>query len=269
MGINRLAIMGGAYGNVPAALRACIAHARRAGCNRLAFIGDATGFCGHSDATLDLIRASFSILVAGNLEQQAVAGSEECGCNYSAAEDEQYGRMAHRYAMESLSEGNRAWLATWPDQALVESDLGRILLCHGSPAQTNEFLYESELRDERLNGWLDEFGATGFACTHSGLPWIKHLTHGRFAVNCGVVGKPDNDGDPAVHYAIVALGGEANRRPHITVERVEYDHEIWAEQLLREGVANMFVFPVRTGVWTCGHASLPPKEREPRDRRRW
>ena len=87
--------MGGAYGNVPA-LEACIRHARSRGCDPLAFTGDATGCCGHSDETLEVIRQNFSILVAGNHEQQAAAGSEACGCNYASAEDERYGCLAHQ-----------------------------------------------------------------------------------------------------------------------------------------------------------------------------
>lgn len=93
--IHRLAVMGGAYGNVPA-LEACIRHARSRGCDPLAFTGDATGCCGHSDETLEVIRQNFSILVAGNHEQQAAAGSEACGCNYASAEDERYGCLAHQ-----------------------------------------------------------------------------------------------------------------------------------------------------------------------------
>ena len=34
-------------------------------------------------------------------------------------------------------------------------------------------------------------------------PGLVLARGGRFAVNCGVVGKPDHDGDPAVHYALV------------------------------------------------------------------
>ena len=259
--IRRLAVMGGAYGNLPA-LAACTEHARSRGCDTLAFIGDATGCCGHSDEVLELIRRNFSILVAGNHEQQAAADSQECGCNYASAEDEHYGCLAHQYAMKSLSAENRRWLGAWPDLALIETGAGKILLCHGSPAQTNEFLHESQLRDDRLNAWLDQFQASGFVCTHSGLPWIRRLAGNRFAVNCGVVGKPDHDGDPAVHYALFEMPQRAGEAGLIAIERVEYNCRQWANQLAREGVEEIFLSPLRTGVWTCGLSSLPTGERE-------
>ena len=125
--IRRLAVMGGAYGNVPA-FTACLQHARGLDCDGFAFIGDATGCCGHSDEIVQLVRDNFPILVAGNLEQGAAAGSTECGCNYASAEDEYYGGLAHQYAMKSLCERNRAWLGTWPDLGRVETTARMILL---------------------------------------------------------------------------------------------------------------------------------------------
>ena len=261
--VTRLAIMGGSYGNVPA-FNACIAQAKQAGCDGFAFIGDATGCCGHSDETIQIIRDNFHFLVAGNYEQKAAAREEDCGCNYANDEDNHYGGIAHQWAMRSLSDENRSWLGTWPDLALLETASGNILLCHGSPAQTNEFLYESELDDARLERWLDHYNAMGFVCTHSGFPWIRRLPQSRFAINCGVCGKPDHDHDAAVHFAIVEL--RANEAPGLSIDRVEYDHFAWADQLDREGVDDVFTIPVRNGVWTCGLLSMPATERVLRPR---
>ena len=262
-GLRKFAIMGGAYGNVPA-LTACIAHAQAAGCEGWAFIGDSTGCCGHSDETISLIRSQFTFLVAGNHEQKAATNAIDCGCNYTSAEDEHYGSLAHQWAMQSLSNENRAWLGTWPDLAVVETAAGRLLLCHGSPAQTNEFLYESQLREDRLLAWLDAFGAQGLLCTHSGFSWVRELPGGRFAANVGVCGKPDHDHDVAVHYVTVTLG--ASLGFEVQIERVEYDHLGWADQLDRENVDDVFTIPIRNGVWTCGLLSMPSTERVLRPR---
>lgn len=254
---RKLAVMGGSYGNVPS-LTACLEHAKRAGCDAFAFLGDATGCCGHSDETLALIRAHFPFLVAGNYEQKAAARDEDCGCNYSNDEDNHYGGIAHQWAMQSLSDANRDWLGIWPDLAHLETPVGRILLCHGSPAQTNEFLYESTLDDERLLAWLDKHEAVGLICTHSGFPWTRDLGGGRFAANCGVCGKPDHDHDAAVHYLTVDWSSGV---PLPNIERVEYDHLAWADQLDAEGVDDVFTIPLRNGVWTCGLLSMPVTER--------
>lgn len=252
-----IALMGGIYGNLPA-LAACLEDARSQGAASLAFLGDMTGCCGHSDEAVTLVRRSFQVVVAGNHEQKAAEGALSCGCGYSNPDDERYGCLAHQYAMDSLSEENRSWLATLPDLATIDTPLGRLLLCHGSPDQTNEFLYESLLDNQRLEGWLERYNAVGLGCTHTGIPWVRSLSGNRFAVNCGVVGKSDHDGDPAVHYALLRPAGE---RFTVELRRVSYDHEAWARQLEAEGVDQVFVTPVRTGIWTTGVASMPAWER--------
>jgi diadenosine tetraphosphatase ApaH/serine/threonine PP2A family protein phosphatase len=258
MKTTRLAAFGGSYGNVPA-FEACLADAEACGADLKAFLGDAIGCCGHSEEVLALVGRTCEVLVAGNHEQQAAAGAETCGCGYSSPDDEAVSCEAFQLATSALGDASRAWLATWPSAAVVEAPGGRVLLCHGSPGRTSEFLYECELDDLRLEAWLDRFDVRGFVCTHSGLPWVRRLRGGRFAVNCGVVGKPDHDGDPAVHYALIEC--PASGDPRLEIRRVTYDHQAWGDQMERAGIAKVFVDPVRTGVWTTGVASLPPAER--------
>ncbi len=255
---RKLAVMGGAYGNL-AALEACLNDAGRMDVNLKAFIGDSIGCCAHSNEVVGMIRDGFDLFVAGNHEQQAVAGSKSCGCGYSSADDEKISCEAFELATAGLNTESREWLGTWPDESIVDLEGGRVLLCHGSPGFTSEFLYEAELDDLRLEAWLDHFGVRGFICTHSGLPFVRHLADGRFAVNCGVVGKPDHDGDPAVHYAVIDL--PRNGDAVIEIRRVPYDYEAWARTMETAGIDPIFVEPVRTGVWTTGVASLPASER--------
>ena len=253
-----IAVMGGVYGNV-AALEACLADARAAGADYFICNGDMTGCCGHSDRTLQLLRDNFTVFVAGNHEQQSHAGAETCACNYAVSEDTQCGSIGHRYSLESLSEANRAWLGTLPELALITTGAGEVLICHGSPGQTNEFLYETELDSKPLATWLDLAGARAFVCTHSGLPWVYALPDGRLAINAGVVGKPDHDGDPAVHYLLLTITAGEFRAE---IRRVEYDSGSWVAQIAAEGVEPVFYEPLQTGVWTVGLASMPAPLRE-------
>ena len=109
-----LAVMGGAYGNL-AALGSCLDDASNAGAERKAFIGDSIGCCGHSNEIVKMIREGFDIFVAGNHEQQAVAGSKTCGCGYSSAEDEKISCESFELATAGLDDQSRAILATWPE----------------------------------------------------------------------------------------------------------------------------------------------------------
>lgn len=261
-GVGRIAVLGGIYGNVPA-LEACLADARGQGAELFVCNGDMTGCCGHSDRTLELLRAHCRVFVAGNHEQQSFTGAETCACNYADSNDSTCGSIGHQYSLRSLGEENRQWLGTLPELVLVQTDAGPLLVCHGSPGQTNEFLYETELAQKPLAAWLEAAGARAFISTHSGFPWVHRLPDGRLALNAGVVGKPDHDADPAVHYALLrvsAAGFEAE------IRRVEYDAEGWVAQLSAEGVLPMFTEPLRTGIWTVGVASLPDELRERQER---
>jgi len=253
----KLACMGGAYGNV-AALRACLDDALAQDCDTIAFLGDAIGCCGHSRDTLRLIHAQCDVLVAGNHEQQAASGAAACGCGYASSDDERIACLAFALATEVLTDADRHWLATWPSQRILDLAGHRVLLCHGSPDQTNEFLWDSQLDSERLARWFEQYNVNALVCTHTGIPWIRTLDDNRLAVNCGVVGKPDHDGDPAVHYALLDLA--AGSGPRAQIRRVSYDYEAFARRMEAHSIDPVFVKPLRTGWWTTGHRSLPPEE---------
>lgn len=255
----RVALMGGAYGNLPA-LRACVTDAIANQCDTLAFLGDAIGCCGHSDETLLFIRSYFDLIVSGNHEQQAAANADSCGCGYSSQEDERIGCQAFDLAIKSLSPENCQWLATWPKQLRLKTVAGDILLCHGSPDRTNEFLYWSELTTPRIEQWLTHHDIIGFACTHTGIPWIIPVERRGIAINCGAVGKPDNDGDAAVHYAV--FNADPSGLIRAEIRRVAYDESSWIRTLRQERIPEIFVSPLETGHWTNGLPSLPPFERQ-------
>lgn len=78
-------------------------------------------------------------------------------------------------------------------------------------------------------------------------------------MDCGVVGKPDHDGDPAVHSAVLTL---TESRVAVEMRQVEYDTVSWASALQQEGVDPIFIEPLVTGMWTNIISSLPEVERE-------
>jgi hypothetical protein len=57
--VRRFAALGGAYGNL-FALRACLDDAAAQGAELRAFLGDAIGCCGHSDAVVAMVREGFA-----------------------------------------------------------------------------------------------------------------------------------------------------------------------------------------------------------------
>lgn len=248
---RRVAVIGCIYGNVPA-LEACLTDAREAGCDAVLCAGDVLGFCGHAAETLALVERSCAVVIAGNHEREVVAGTGLCGCGHADPEDERRSCAASARQADGLEVADLLRIARWPTQMVVDLPQGALLLCHGSPDRINEFLHQESVERARLRGWLKDAGAQVLACTHTGVPWSLDLTEGLMAVNVGAVGKPDHDGDAAVHYAIIEPA-----RPSAQIRRVAYDHHAWAARLVDEGVEPVVANQLVTGRWAWGTSTLP------------
>jgi hypothetical protein len=133
----------------------------------------------------------------------------------------------------------------------------RLLLCHGSPRRTNEFLWESTTSDHFLGYLLTTYEADVILATHTGIKWHRALPGDRHFVNVGVLGRPENDGRTNVWYALVSA------EPDLRVKFVPvvYDHERLAHEMRSERLPEEFVETVLTGWWTTCLEVLPAKER--------
>lgn len=250
---TRLAFIGGAYGNVPG-LSACLADAQAQGARLLVGTGDYFGFCGQARSMYELIPDRLDLVIAGNHEQAVANDSQACGCGHADPEAERRASLACARQGQGLDDDQRLWLGQLPERCLVATPVGQVLVCHGSPDRINEFLYASTLDRRRVNTWLDNHNARSMVCGHSGLGWVVDTADGRLAANSGSCGKPDHDGDPAVHYLLLDVAtGQA------VVRRVTYDHSALASRLLTEGVEAVLVQQLVDGRW-AGGCPLPVEE---------
>lgn len=247
---TRLALVGCAYGNL-AGLAACLDDAQACGCGAVLGAGDYLGFCGHGGEMLALVRARCAALVAGNHERAVAAGLAVCGCGHADAARERLSCAAAAPQAEGVDAAGRAWLDALPHPLAVETPGGAVLLCHGSPAVINQFLDRDRLDRDRLRTWLHEAGCVALACSHTGHAWVEELGGGRLAVNCGSAGRPDDDGDTAVHYAVLDLAAAA---PRAEIRRVAYDHPAWAARLRADGREERFIAQITSGRWAAPDA---------------
>jgi hypothetical protein len=105
---------------------------------------------------------------------------------------------------------------------------------------------------------LDRHRCDAVLCTHTGLPWHRQLPSGRDVVNVGAIGRPANDGDSRVWYALLEA-----REDELGVALVPlgYDHLSLAAEMRREGLPEEFVETILTGWWTTCLEILPARER--------
>jgi predicted phosphodiesterase len=256
MSAQRIALFGGVYGNRPA-LEAALADARARDAEAVYFLGDVGGFGPHPDASAELLRDAGVTCIQGNYDAAIAAGADDCGCGYSDPRDVRFAHIAYVYTLcHSLSE-HRRWLGSLPQLGWITLGDQRLLVCHGSPRQVNEFLWETTTPTGLLERFCDDHRIDALCFTHTGLTWHRALPSGRHAVNVGVLGRPQNDGSPRVWYTLLSAA------PELTVEFVPvvYDHESVARDIERAGLPPEFAETIRTGWWTTCLETMPTKER--------
>jgi predicted phosphodiesterase len=253
---RRVALLGGAYGNREA-VAAVLADARARGAEAVWCLGDLGGFGPDPDGVVALLREHGVSCVQGNYDVAVAQGHADCGCGYADPRDNHFAAIAYRYTVGKTSGESRRWLGALPPAARLMLGDRRVLLCHGSPRQVNEFLWESTTPSALLGRFCDRHEADVLAFTHTGLRWHRDLAGGRHAINVGAAGRPENDGSPAVGYALLTDEGDLR----VELVRVAYDHEGVARAMERDGLPPEFAETIRTGWWTCCLESLPGKER--------
>ncbi len=261
----RIAVFGGVYAN-HSALAALLEEAARRGAEAVYCLGDLGGFGPNPEKVWPPLEAGGVRSIQGNYEESLAAGREDCNCGYTDPRDNRFARLSYRYTECNCSPEFRRWMGTLPRRRRVQVGERELLLVHGSPRRINEFLFRSTSPAPFLEVLLDQERCDALLCTHTGLGWHRRLPSGRDAVNVGVIGRPANDGDPRVRFALIEAreeGGRGDRRPALGVELVPlaYDHRALAAEMRRERLPEEFVDTILTGWWTTCLEILPAAER--------
>lgn len=289
----RLAFFGGIYNN-HFALAAAIADARSRGVDAMWCLGDLGAFGPHPDRTCELIRENGISVVQGNYDHSIGHALNDCQCGYTDPRDNHFAQLSYDYTLAHTHDEHRAWMRTLPTQARLEIDGVRVLLCHGSPRRTNEFLWESATSTQFLAKLCDDSECDVILGTHTGLHWQRTwsesstatvrersvqkpggpLPDGRGTVskaargfiNVGVLGRPENDGATNVWYTLLRTGDDmrVGRTPlpwEVEFVPLTYDHERLAREMRDKRLPDEFIETILTGWWTTCLEVLPSKER--------
>jgi diadenosine tetraphosphatase ApaH/serine/threonine PP2A family protein phosphatase len=256
---GKIGVFGGVYSN-HRALEALLWDARARGLEALFCLGDLGGFGPSPDRVFPLLEEGGVGVVQGNYDHSVGHGLPDCACGYTDPADNHYARLAYSYTLGRTSTANRASLADLPPRLRVALGGRSLLLCHGSPRRTNEFLWESTCSSAFLERLARQAEADLVLVTHTGLHWQRSLPSGRGFVNVGAIGRPANDGRTEVWYAVLEDLGRG-RELGVELVALAYDHESLACEMESEGLPPEFVETIRTGWWTTCLEVLPSKER--------
>ena len=266
-----IALCGGPYSNF-AAVEAFLAET--AGMAYRMCLGDMGGFGPLPNRTISMIREAGLLCLQGNYDDAVGNGLRDCGCGYSEERDRYFAQLSYDYTYAHTALEHREWMRSLPKLIELHWRDRKVLLCHGSPDQVNEFVWQSETGDTQILDYLNRYGVDGICGTHSGIPWMRQVTpleqsedqSEGFWLNVGVLGRPANTGEQSVNYALLRWPqGESMIQPQI--ESLDYDVAATASVMREEGLPEEFVQSLETGIWTTCAAILPEAEREVMPRR--
>lgn len=254
---SRIVVFGGIYSN-HLALSAVLEVAHQHGAEAVYCLGDLGGFGPSPEKVWPLLLDGGVETIQGNYEASLSSGREDCNCGYTDPRDNHFANLSYRYTAEHCSRDFKRWMGRLPLRRRILVGRRELVLIHGSPRQINEFLFHSTSPVAFLEVLLDQQSCDGLLCTHTGLHWHRHLPSGRDVVNVGVIGRPANDGQPGVWYALLEdRGGELG----VELLPLEYDHRSLALEMKHEGLPQEFIDTIRHGWWTTCLEILPARER--------
>ncbi|MCG8606380.1 metallophosphatase family protein, partial [bacterium] len=199
---TKIAVFGGVYNNY-LALKTLVEDAKRKGVDRFYCLGDLGAFGPHPNKVFPILLQNDITVVQGNYDHSIGNELSDCQCGYTDPQDNYFAQISYDYTLEHTHSEFKQWLRGLPAEIRTSIGGKRILMCHGSPRQTNEFLWESTTPDHFLQKLFDDYHADVILATHTGIHWRRQLKDDKLFVNVGVIGRPENDGKKNVWYTIL------------------------------------------------------------------
>ncbi len=167
---TRLAIFSDVHANLPAmdVVRAAIAQSAFDG---VYCLGDLGGYASQPDEVQQMVMAMGCPTILGNYDEGVGFNLDDCGCHYIKPFDIEMSNISFLWMREHTTNENKAWLRRLPREIRLEVEERRVLLCHGSPRSTTEYLLET-----RSDGYLRQFTSGGKDDSHADLIVFGH-TH--------------------------------------------------------------------------------------------
>ena len=209
---RRIAFFGGIYSNY-LALEALLEDARERAVERLYCLGDLGAFGPLPDRACDILRETGIPVVQGNYDNSVGNRLADCQCGYTDPRDNYFAKVSYDYTFRHTSSENKTWLRNLPAELRFRLGSFRVLLCHGSPRKMNEFLWETTTSDAFLNWLFKKYHSDIIVGTHTGLHWHREPSPGKHFINCGVIGRPPNDGQKTVVYTVINADFAINSDP--------------------------------------------------------
>ena len=241
---TRLAIFSDIHANLPA-MEVVAAHIQAGDYDGVYCLGDLGGYASQPNEVQEVVMALGCPTVLGNYDEGVGFDQDDCGCHYVKPFDIEMSQISFGWTRENTTDDHKSWLRALPRDIRLNVEGWRVLLCHGSPASTTEYLFET-----RSEPYLRKFTAGGRNDAHADVIVFGH-THvpyhrtvaGVDFVNTGSVGRP-KDGDPRAGYCVLTLDSDSVTAEQI---RLPYAVEDACSRLTAAGLPPYFAEYLRLG----------------------
>jgi predicted phosphodiesterase len=208
--------------------------------------GDVVAYCGAAATTVDLIRKSGCVVVAGNCEIQLAAGAFDCGCGFedgSACDLLSAGWFAHASKVTHVDD--RKWMGQLPDIVTFDHCGARYAVLHGGFTDVARFIWETSEDTVFAQEWQaveTRVGAVDHIIAgHCGVPFVRDTRRGRW-INAGVIGMPPHNQHHTTRYAVLEAG-------NVTICDLEYDVAGAVDDMQLAGLTQGYEKSLVSGVW--------------------
>ena len=171
---QRIAILSCIHGNM-AALEAVWDDLGNQNIDQLYCLGDLVGYGPYPNEVVEFVNQNNIPTVLGCWDEGIGMEQEDCGCKFITEEDAEYGHAAFKWTRSNISEENRKFLSEFYfGQRVTNTAAGTLLLVHGSPRNTGEYLMESThdliLFERAAAGDCDVL-----ICGHTHVPFVRQI----------------------------------------------------------------------------------------------
>jgi len=192
----KIAVLADIHGNL-AALQAVLAEVDRLSINKLLIAGDFVGYYYQPQKVLAALAKYDVVAVKGNHETFLPAYSK-----LSSQEKKvfcsKYGSAIEK-ALQELNTQSISWLLNLPAKLEIKLSGKKVVLCHGSPFDPDEYIYPDA--GEEKFAQLANLGADLIVMGHTHYPMVKKIGQ-TIILNPGSVGQP-RQGQPGANWAIL------------------------------------------------------------------
>lgn len=208
--------------------------------------GDIVGYCAQPAECIDFVQSWGIQSIKGNVEQNLLAGQDDCGCNFSeGGKCDLLSKQWYPYALSNITTANTNYLETLPDHIRFNIGKKRVTIIHGSALEIAQFIFRStdwKIKEQSFNETHSDIILAG----HCGIPFSEEKND-KVWLNAGVIGMPANDGTTDTWFMI--LDKSEDEDIAYSFHRLQYDYLTAAGLMEVNHLPNEYAQTLKTGYW--------------------